>query len=140
MSGDELRAKLADVLTHRQVAWGKRTIWLRNDEALVIADLILSSGLFPERAEDNTEWVGYYEGTSEIPMKLLARVRRDITAEQAEPIITDLSKLVPVVSKPLDLGDGTAPPEENFWDDRTTPLASSEHESEVIPWGPATTA
>lgn len=39
-----------------------------------------------------------------------------------------------------ELGDGTAPPEENFWDDRTTPLASSEHEGEGVRWGPATTA
>jgi hypothetical protein len=29
-----------------------------------------------------------------------------------------------------DVGDGTAPPEENFWDDRTTPLAYSEQDSE----------
>lgn len=29
-----------------------------------------------------------------------------------------------------DFGDGTAPPEENFWDDRTTPLAYSEQDSE----------
>lgn len=28
--------------------------------------------------------------------------------------------------EPADMGDGTAPPEENFWDDRTTPHLNTE--------------
>lgn len=55
------------------------------------------------------------------------------TGHRIEPAHVDharkvLTRLVALENEAL--GDGTAEPEENFWDDRTTPLAYSRHDSE----------
>ncbi len=98
-----------------------RSLWtlsLGNDLSGIDPECFMHGGIIPDNRR-HVERVEAQADTKIHPKSYTNAPGMDFGPNSTDELIPD----------DVDLGDGTAPPEENFWDDRTTPGAYSESDS-----------